>query len=105
MKKSALVLLAIFALQLVAIAAPKDVSFPGKTQSPVTFSHAKHLAVAKMTCKTCHPAIIAKMKSGANKIKMADISKGKFCGICHKEKGKAFAVAANCAKCHVKAES
>ncbi|MEK7375913.1 MAG: cytochrome c3 family protein [Candidatus Margulisiibacteriota bacterium] len=33
---------------------------------------------------------------------MADISKGKFCGVCHAEKGKAFPVAGNCGKCHVK---
>lgn len=106
MKKLSLILLSILALQLVAIAAPPDVHFTNaKTQAPVTFSHKNHLAQDKFTCKTCHPSIIAKMKAGANKINMADINKGKFCGTCHKEKGKAFAVAGNCAKCHVKAAS
>ena len=70
----------------------------------VTFDHGKHLTskIVKLACKDCHPAIFAKMKAGVNKVTMAEINKGKFCGVCHNEKGKAFAVAKNCAKCHIK---
>ncbi len=83
----------------------KKVTYPCKTLAPVTFDHGKHLAVKGLACKACHPAIFAKMKAAANKITMADINKGKFCGVCHKGKGKAFAITKEtCAKCHVTIE-
>jgi c(7)-type cytochrome triheme protein len=106
MKKIGLILLGlILCASLSQAAFDKKVTFPGKTQAAVTFDHGKHLKVEGMACKTCHPAIFAKMKAAANKITMADINKGKFCGVCHKEKGKAFAVTKEtCAKCHVPVE-
>lgn len=102
MKKIALILAALVLLSGISFAAfDKKVTFPGKTQGDITFDHAKHLAVKGTTCKTCHPSIFAKMKSGQNKMTMAEINKGKFCGTCHKLKGKAFEVK-NCVKCHIK---
>ena len=106
MKKTILILLAIVLASGIASAAfDKKVTFPGKTQAAVTFDHGKHLKQKGFTCKTCHPAIFKQMKAGKNNVKMADISKGKFCGVCHKEKGKAFAVTKKtCVKCHVPVE-
>jgi len=103
LKKIGLFLMATIILTGMALAAfDKKVVYPGKTYGDVTFDHAKHLGQKGVTCKVCHPAIIAKMKAGVNKITMADINKGKFCGVCHAEKKRAFAIANNCAKCHIK---
>lgn len=105
MKKVALLLAVAVLLAGTSFAAfDKKVTFPGKTLAPVTFDHAAHLSVKGLVCKTCHPAIFKQMKAGKNNVKMADINKGKFCAVCHKEKGKAFAVKGNCEKCHIKAE-
>ena len=106
LKTTALSLVLILLLSTISFAAfDKKVAYPGKTLAPVTFDHGKHLKQKDVTCKSCHPGVFAKMKAGANKVNMADINKGKFCGVCHKEKAKAFAIAKNCAKCHVKAQS
>ena len=62
---------------------------------PVVFSHKVH--TAWLACTTCHPAIF-KMKAGADKIKMADLYTGKYCGKCH---GKvAFPITTGCGHCH-----
>lgn len=114
MKKIALLLVVAVLLAGASFAAfDKKVTFPAKTMAQVTFDHGFHLSQAGINCKTCHPKIIAKTKAGANKIKMADINKGKFCGVCHTAKinakanptaVQAFAPKGNCAKCHVKSE-
>ncbi|OGF30627.1 hypothetical protein A3H09_03200 [Candidatus Falkowbacteria bacterium RIFCSPLOWO2_12_FULL_45_13] len=101
MKKVALFLTLIILASASYAAFDKKITFKGKTLAPTVFDHGKHMAVKGTTCKACHPAIF-KQKAGTSKVTMAAINKGKFCAVCHKEKGKAFAVAKNCAKCHVK---
>lgn len=108
MRKIGLLLIGLLVMQGFVLATPKGktVTFPGKTLAPVVFDGSVH-SEAGLKCKDCHPKIVAKMKAGANKIKMADINKGKFCGVCHTGKSKAvqaFAIKGNCARCHAKAE-
>jgi hyperosmotically inducible protein len=55
-------------------------------------------------CADCHSKPkLCEMKKGGDKINMAAMNEGKFCGACHDGK-KAFGVkdATNCAKCHQK---
>ena len=105
MRKIGLVIILIILFSGMSFAAfDKKVTYPGKTLAPVTFDHGSHLKQKNIACKTCHPSIFAKMKAGVNKITMDDINKGKFCAVCHKDGGKAFAIKTNCAKCHVKAK-
>lgn len=87
----------------IAAKAQPAVKYPGKTMGQVTFEHKHHLA-HKLKCADCHPKIFPKMKALGNKVTMAAINKGKFCGVCHVAKGKAFPVAGNCARCHKKAK-
>jgi c(7)-type cytochrome triheme protein len=80
---------------------------PGKTvefSSPkgkVTFDGKAH-ADKGLKCADCHikPKLF-EMKKGGDKITMAAMNDGKFCGACH-DGNKAFSVkaTANCAKCH-----
>ena len=49
-----------------------------------------------ITCDTCHPEIFIP-ELGANKVKMIQLSKGRFCGHCH---GKVSFTFANCKRCH-----
>jgi len=62
---------------------------------PVVFSHKAH--TAWLACTSCHPALF-KMKAGADKIKMADLYTGKYCGKCHAKV--AFPVTTGCGHCH-----
>ncbi len=82
---------------------------PGKTvefASPmgkVTFDGKAH-ADKGLKCADCHtkPKLF-EMKKGGDKINMAAMNEGKFCGACHDGK-KAFGVKApaDCAQCHKK---
>jgi len=82
---------------------------PGKTvefASPmgkVTFDGKAHAAKG-LKCADCHtkPKLF-EMKKGGDKITMAAMNEGKFCGTCHDGK-KAFSVKApaDCVKCHDK---
>lgn len=76
-----------------------DITYPGKTQPAVTFSHDKH--AEGMKCTECHTRIWP-MKKGQTPFTMADIEAGKFCGTCH-DGTKAFSATAeaDCMKCHV----
>ncbi len=51
---------------------------------PVIFSHGVHRIY--FTCKVCHSDIGFAMKAGADDIKMREILKGKWCGVCHNGK-------------------
>lgn len=51
-----------------------------------------------VNCATCHPAIF-KDELGGNKMKMTDMSKGLYCGVCH---GKVSFTFADCLRCHKK---
>ena len=80
---------------------------PGKTldyassKGKVTFDGKVH-ADKGLKCADCHtkPKLF-QMKKGGDKMTMAAMNEGKFCGACHDGK-KAFSVkaAADCAKCH-----
>ena len=82
---------------------------PGKTvefSSPkgkVTFDGKAH-ADKGLKCADCHikPKLF-EMKKGGDKITMAAMNEGKFCGTCH-DGTKAFSVKApaDCVKCHKK---
>lgn len=48
---------------------------------PVVFSHWFHRI--RFRCKVCHSELGFIMRAGANKISMAEIIDGKFCGMCH----------------------
>ena len=101
-------ILAVFAVLMVSagnvVAVP-----PGKTvefASPmgkVIFDGKAH-ADKGLKCADCHtkPKLF-EMKKGGDKITMAAMNEGKFCGTCHNGT-KAFSVkdAAGCAKCHKK---
>jgi len=97
--------LSVPALALVVYAAGAHAVPPGKTlrfdKSPlgvVTFDGKKH-ADAGNKCSACHPKLF-KMKKGSAAIK-APHKAGEFCGTCH-DGQKAFAVTADCTRCHKK---
>jgi len=73
-----------------------DIVFTDTGAMPnVLFPHKEH--TEWLTCSNCHPALFKKEK-GSTDIKMDDIFKGKFCGLCH---GKiAFSPTKNCMRCH-----
>ncbi|VAX05589.1 hypothetical protein MNBD_GAMMA26-1626 [hydrothermal vent metagenome] len=60
----------------------------------VLFDHRVHSDW--ITCDTCHPEIFVPELSG-NKVKMIEISQGRWCGHCH---GKVSFTFANCKRCH-----
>ena len=64
---------------------------------PATFPHAVHRYQFK--CYVCHDSIF-KMKKGANKVSMDDISSGKFCGVCHNETIASGSTFETCQRCH-----
>ncbi|GAB4534144.1 MAG: hypothetical protein Fur0020_00490 [Thermodesulfovibrionia bacterium] len=106
MRLSALVVvLTILAFAAVAFAVPagKTVEFAGGDAGKVVFEGKTH-ADKGLKCNDCHkePKLF-EMKKGADKITMADINAGKFCGACHNGT-KSFSAQdkANCAKCHKK---
>lgn len=96
-----------FAVMLVGsvLAAPpgKQVEFAGGGQGKVVFDGKSH-ADKGLKCPECHtkPKLF-EMKKGADKITMAAMNGGKFCGACHDGK-KTFATSdkAGCTKCHKK---
>jgi c(7)-type cytochrome triheme protein len=89
-----------FAGSAMAVPAGKTVEFDNP-QGKVTFDGKLH-ADKGLKCNDCHPKIF-QMKKGADKMTMADMNAGKFCGECHNGT-KAFKTddPANCAKCHKK---
>jgi len=63
---------------------------------PVVFPHWFHRI--RFRCKVCHADLGFKFKAGGNKITMAKIIDGKFCGACHN--GEIAWSVENCAMCH-----
>ena len=63
---------------------------------PVVFSHWFHRI--RFRCKVCHSELGFQMRVGANKISMAEIIEGKFCGMCHN--GDIAWSVENCDLCH-----
>ena len=63
---------------------------------PVIYPHWFHRI--RFRCKVCHSELGFKMRAGANNVTMADISEGKFCGMCHN--GEIAWSAEFCDRCH-----
>ena len=63
---------------------------------PAVFPHWFHRI--RFRCKVCHADLGFKFKAGGNKITMAKIIEGKFCGACHN--GEVAWSVENCAMCH-----
>ena len=63
---------------------------------PVVFPHWFHRI--RFRCKVCHADLGFKFKAGGNKITMAKIIDGKFCGACHN--GEIAWSVENCDMCH-----
>ena len=63
---------------------------------PVVFPHWFHRI--RFRCKVCHADLGFKFKAGGNRITMAKIIEGRFCGACHN--GEVAWAVENCAMCH-----
>lgn len=63
---------------------------------PAVFPHWFHRI--RFRCKVCHADLGFAFKAGGNKITMAKIIDGKFCGACHN--GEISWSVENCAMCH-----
>jgi c(7)-type cytochrome triheme protein len=73
-----------------------DVIMRNTKQMPnVRFPHRSH--TEWLECSNCHPAPFAE-KAGSTAIRMEDIFRGKFCGMCHDRV--AFVTHRNCYRCH-----
>jgi c(7)-type cytochrome triheme protein len=77
-----------------------DVLFSLKKGGNVTFSHESHVSGVGLSCTACHPNLYVTSKKHGH-VTMADMQKGKSCGLCHNGK-KAFSVKGDCQKCHSK---
>lgn len=75
-----------------------NITFSVKGAGNVVYSHELHVTKTKQKCSDCHYKIfrMAKLQKQAT---MADMQNGRSCGVCHNGQ-KAFAVKANCNKCH-----
>ena len=96
----AAVTFAAFSLSATAVPPGKTVEFDSP-MGKVVFDGKAHAAKG-LKCNACHTKIF-KMKKGADKITMAAMKEGKFCGACHNGE-KAFKAndPADCKKCHKK---
>jgi c(7)-type cytochrome triheme protein len=73
-----------------------DVILKNTKEMPwVRFPHLSH--TLWLDCSNCHPSPFA-AQAGANAITMADIFRGKFCGMCHDRV--AFVTFFSCMRCH-----
>jgi len=97
----AMLVIIAFAGSALAVPPGKTVEYEGGGAGKAVFDGKIH-ADKGVKCNDCHPRLF-QMKKGAQKITMADINAGKFCGACHNGT-RAFKSgdAANCAKCHKK---
>lgn len=66
-----------------------------KEMPNVRFPHLSH--TLWLACSNCHPAPF-KAQKGANPIRMADIFRGEYCGMCHDRV--AFITFYSCNRCH-----
>ena len=63
---------------------------------PVIYPHWFHRM--RFRCKVCHGELGFVMRAGANKINMASIMEGKYCGLCHN--GDVAWNVEQCDRCH-----
>lgn len=85
-----------------ALAVPEGLTltYPGGAGGPVTFDGTKH-AQKGFHCDVCHTSGLFQTRKGADKMTMAFMKEGKFCGFCHNgKKGFAMGDNANCKRCH-----
>ncbi len=89
-----------FALPQVAHAEYADVVINNYADAagmrPVIFPHWFHRV--RFRCKVCHADLGFQFKAGGNKINMAKIIDGQFCGACHN--GEIAWSVENCGMCH-----
>ncbi|KAF0192434.1 MAG: hypothetical protein FD165_1059 [Gammaproteobacteria bacterium] len=89
-----------FALPQVAHAEYADVVINNYADAagmrPVVFPHWFHRV--RFRCKVCHADLGFQFKAGGNKINMAKIIDGQFCGACHN--GEIAWSVENCGMCH-----
>ena len=85
---------------LMAVPSGKTLDY-ASARGKVTFDGKAH-ASKDLKCADCHtkPKLF-QMKKGVDKMTMAAMNEGKFCGACHDGK-KAFSVKGDCNKCHKK---
>jgi len=76
---------------------PRNVTYKIKGLGEATFSHSTHIAKTGGACRSCHNGKVITGKETA--VTMAEMEKGRTCGACHNGK-RAFAVTANCDRCH-----
>jgi c(7)-type cytochrome triheme protein len=100
---SALVLVLVTILvPLPASAVPEGLtlSWPGGGEGKVVFDGTVH-AKKGLHCDLCHVAGLFQTKYGSDKMTMAEMNRGRFCGACHNGK-KVFSTSdpKACRKCH-----
>jgi c(7)-type cytochrome triheme protein len=87
MKALVRLLLLVFALGVAGHAAAEygDVVLNNRAEKegvrPAVFPHWFHRI--RFRCKVCHFELGFQMRAGSNKVSMADIIDGRFCGMCH----------------------
>ncbi len=74
----------------------REKTYEVKDAGNVLFSHKFHIGM--YSCAECHPRNYSPGKGNAT-VTMAEMEKGKSCGVCHDGKS-AFTVKENCEKCH-----
>ncbi len=97
-----IVFLALTLYPAAAPAVPEGIilTWPGGSQGTVYFDGTTHMKIG-LQCDVCHTAGLFKTKKDADKMVMAVMKQGKFCGMCHNgKKGFAMGDSANCKRCH-----
>jgi len=72
------------------------------------FDHARHVAIGKGDCRSCHNKIFPLAKgvlNYADNLHATAEQNKTSCGACHRESGTAFASKGNCLKCHTELTS
>lgn len=106
MSRSILSGLTVFAALLVAPvpspAVPEGIvlTWPGGDAGIASFDGTIH-AKKGLQCDACHVAGLFQTKKNADRMTMADMNRGRFCGSCHNGK-KAFSTSdpKSCRRCH-----
>lgn len=88
-----------FAGNAIATMPGKTAEFEGGPMGKVVFDGKFH-ADQGLACGDCHTAIFQMQRVA--KVTMADHNEGKLCFTCHKDGGRSFTSANNCARCHKK---
>jgi c(7)-type cytochrome triheme protein len=76
-----------------------EIRFEVAEAGPVTFSHARHVAEARLKCPACHDRLFVTRAKHRPVTMSAMIEQRRSCGACHDGK-QAFAVEDSCDRCH-----